>query len=307
MKILLTGGSGMVGRNVLDHPRFREAEMLCPSSLELDLLEREATHAYLRAHKPDVVLHAAGKVGGIQANMREPVAFLVDNLTMGTNLLMAARAAGVEKLLNLGSSCMYPRDAPNPLTEDLLLTGTLEPTNEGYAIAKCATCRLGSYITREDPRFQYKTVIPCNLYGPWDKFDPAHSHLLPAIIEKIVAAQDQGLESVEIWGDGEVRREFLYAGDLAAFLAHAVDHFEDLETLTNVGAGFDLSVNEYYQAVAEAVGYQGEFVHDLSKPTGMEKKLMDVSRARRLGWEPETSLAEGIEKTVAYFRGASRA
>ena len=208
-RILLTGGGGMVGRNLLEHFEINDFEILAPNSKELDLRDYNAVQTYLQKIKPDVVIHAAGKVGGIHANMREPVSFLMDNLDMGRNIVWAAHQSGVKKLINLGSSCMYPRNHSEPLKEEMVLKGELEPTNEGYAIAKVATAKLCEYIMREDSEYQYKTLIPCNIYGRFDKFDPEHSHLLPAIIHKVHQANQSGLDVVEIWGDGTARREFM--------------------------------------------------------------------------------------------------
>ena len=182
MRILLTGGGGMVGRNLLEHPSISSFEVIAPSSNELDLLDFKTVQNYLCKHEPDMVIHAAGKVGGIQANMREPVSFLMDNLDMGRNIVWAAHQAGVKQLINLGSSCMYPRNHQEPFVEDMVLKGELEPTNEGYALAKVVVTRLCEYIMREDSRYQYKTLIPFNLYGRYDKFDPSNSHLIPAIL-----------------------------------------------------------------------------------------------------------------------------
>ncbi|SDS34835.1 GDP-L-fucose synthase [Pseudomonas asplenii] len=301
MRILLTGGGGMVGRNVLDHPRVCAFEVLAPRSTELDLRDFSAVQAYLEKYKPDMVIHAAGKVGGIQANIREPVSFLLDNLDMGRNIVWAARKAGIKRLINLGSSCMYPRNHSEPLAEEMVLKGELEPTNEGYALAKVATARLCEYIMKEDAAFQYKTLIPCNIYGCFDKFDPQHSHLLPAIIHKIHTAKSNGDESVEIWGDGNARREFMYGGDLADAIVHAVEHFESLPAYMNVGLGHDYSINEYYQAVAAVMDYHGQFEHDLSKPVGMARKLVSIERQEQWGWQPSHSLQEGVEKTYRYY------
>lgn len=302
MKILLTGGRGMVGRNVLEHPAAAAFEILAPTSAELDLRDFAAVCRYVAGYAPDVVVHAAGKVGGIQANMREPVAFLVDNLDMGRNVVLAAREVGVERLINLGSSCMYPRGHADALAEDMVLTGELEPTNEGYALAKIATARLCWYVMREDPALRYKTLIPCNLYGRHDAFDPARSHLIPAIIHKIHAAIRAGSDAVEIWGDGEARREFMYAGDLADAVLHAVTHFDTLPNVTNIGLGHDHSINDYYRAVSEVMGFTGHFVHDLTKPVGMARKLVDVRRQAEWGWWPRHELRDGIARTYAFFQ-----
>ena len=260
MRILVTGGSGMVGQNLLEHPTLKEFTVIAPSSRELNLLDFSATQSYLHQLKPDLVIHAAGKVGGIQANIREPVCFLMDNLDMGRNIVWAAHQAGVKKLINLGSSCMYPRNYNEPLDEEMVLKGELEPTNEGYALAKVVTARLCEYIMREDSSYQYKTLIPCNLYGKYDQFDPANSHLIPSIIHKIYQAKQTGKVSVEMWGDGTARREFMYAGDLADALVHAIKEFHTVPALMNIGLGHDYTINQYYEIVADVLGYTGSFI-----------------------------------------------
>jgi nucleoside-diphosphate-sugar epimerase len=301
MKILLTGSRGMVGRNIIEHSSAHNHVILSPTSAELNLLDAESVQNYICANKPDMIIHAAGIVGGIQANMAQPVKFLVDNMQMGLNILMSAKACSVKKFMNLGSSCMYPRDAKNPLSEELILKGELEPTNEGYAIAKVASTRLCEYINREDESYLYKTVVPCNLYGQHDKLDPEHSHMIPAVIRKINNAKDQNLKSIDIWGDGLARREFMYAADFADFIYYAIDHFESMPQNINVGLGHDYTINEYYQKIANAVDYQGGFTHDLSRPTGMQQKLVDDTKLKAFGWKPQTTLEQGIQKTYDYF------
>lgn len=301
MRIFLTGGRGMVGRNFTEHAAAAQHEILSPTSSELDLLDASAVSAWVAEHKPHVVVHAAGRVGGIQANMREPVAFLTENLDMGRNVVLAARSAGVKRLLNLGSSCMYPRNAPNPLAEQTVLTGELEPTNEGYALAKIMVARLCDYIGREDASLQYRTLIPCNLYGRHDKFDPKHSHLVPAVIHKIHQAKVDGRDTVDIWGSGKVRREFMYSGDLADCMWRALDQFDTLPAYLNVGLGKDLSILDYYHAVARIIGFEGSFVHDLTKPEGMAQKLVDTQRLESWGWRATTSLESGIAQTYQFY------
>ncbi len=291
----------MVGRNFLEHAAAKDFEVAAPTSAELDLRDHGAVHAALERFQPDIVVHAAGKVGGIQANIREPVSFLLDNLDMGRNIVWASRNLGIKRLLNLGSSCMYPRDATNPLREEKVLQGELEPTNEGYALAKVTVARLCEYIGREQPEFKYKTLIPCNIYGRHDKFDPQHSHMVPAIIHKLHQAKEQGRQFVDIWGDGNARREFMYAGDLADCIWTAVQKFDTMPGTMNVGLGCDLTVNEYYEAGARVVGYNGGFKHDLSKPVGMKQKLVSVERATSWGWQAPTSLEQGLAKTYAYY------
>lgn len=291
----------MVGRNIVDYLASKHYILLTPSSKELNLLDRNSVDVYLQKSTPDYIIHCAGIVGGIQANLANPVKFLVENVQMGLNIIMGAYDANIHKFINLSSSCMYPREAVNPLQEELILKGELEPTNEGYAIAKVTATRLCEYIAKENDEFHYKTVIPCNLYGKYDKFDPKHSHMLPAVVKKIHEAKEDNQHSVDIWGDGEARREFMYAEDLADFIYYALENFEKMPQNINVGLGHDYRINEYYEAIAEVIGYEGEFVHDLSKPIGMKQKLIDDTKLQAFGWKYKTSLKEGIEKTYEYY------
>ena len=292
----------MVGKNILEHPYAEKYKFFAPDIPDLDLFNFEAVKEYIAKVKPDFIIHAAGRVGGIQANMANPVAFLLENLDMGRNLVWAARQCGVKKLLNLGSSCMYPRNAVNPLKEEMVLQGELEPTNEGYALAKTVVSRLCSYISRENPEFRYKTLIPCNLYGRWDKFEPEHSHMIPAVIRKVHMAKISGDKTVEIWGDGTARREFMYAGDIADCIHRAITDFDSMPEIMNAGVGDDYSVNDYYRAVAEVVGYKGSFTHDITKPAGMARKLVDTSRMNDWGWKPATPLRDGIAASYEFFK-----
>jgi GDP-L-fucose synthase len=302
MKILITGSSGMVGRNILENVDIRKFDLLIPSSKELNLLNYSTVDEYIKENKPDMIVHTAGKVGGIQANIAQPVSFLVDNLDMGRNIIMAAKSNNVKNLINLSSSCMYPRNALNPLSEDLILKGEIEPTNEGYAIAKIMSTRLCEYINREDDSFNYKTIIPCNLYGRHDKYESIHSHMIPAVIKKIHDAKIKNTGEIDIWGDGKARREFMYAGDLADFIIYAITNFSKMPQNINVGLGHDYTINEYYQIIADIIGYEGKFIHDLTKPIGMKQKLIDVTKLNEFGWQYKTSLVEGIEKTYEYYK-----
>ena len=301
-KIFLTGGTGMVGSNIREHSKSHKYTIFAPSSKEIDLTNYEQVNSYIAEVQPDIIVHSAGLVGGIQANIKNPVGFLVKNLQMGLNVILAAQQNNVKKLLNLASSCMYPRDMEIGLTEDMILKGELEPTNEGYALAKVVATRLCEYMNREDEKWQYKSAIPCNLYGKYDKFDPKHSHMVPAVIRKIYEAKENNINEVEIWGDGLSRREFMYAGDLADFVYYALDHFDEMPQNLNVGLGRDYTINEYYQVIAKVIGYEGTFTHDLSKPMGMKKKMIDNTQLTAFGWQPKTSLEEGIKQTLEYFK-----
>ncbi len=302
MRVFLTGGGGMVGRAIQEDPAAEHHQIIAPRRADLDLMDRGAVNAAVAEAQPDLIIHAAGRVGGIQANMAHKAGFLTDNLDMGVNVVKAALAAGVPRLINLGSSCMYPHDAPNPLQESSLGKGELEPTNEGYGLAKLAVARLCAFVSEEHHDVSYKTLMPCNLYGLHDKFDPNVSHLVPAIIRKIHEAKVTGAKTVEIWGDGTARREFMFSGDLADGIWTAAEKFADLPDFMNIGLGYDYSVNDYYAEAADVIGWSGEFVHDLTKPTGMKQKLVSVDRQTEFGWAPKTSLADGIARTYAYFK-----
>ena len=299
--ILLTGGSGMVGSNIVNHNFSQNYTILSPTSSDLNLLNYKDIEDYISFNKPELVIHAAGIVGGIKANINYPVKFLVNNMQMGLNILMASKTQKVKKFINLSSSCMYPRNARNPLLEDSILKGELEPTNEGYALSKITSTRLCEYISREDSSFLYKTVIPCNLYGKYDDFSYESSHMIPGVIRKIYEAKNKNLEFVNIWGDGLARREFMYAADIADFIFYAVKNFNKMPQNINVGLGLDYSIIEYYKMIANVIGYKGKFNHDMSKPTGMKRKLIDNKRLNEFGWSHQTSLELGIKKTYDYF------
>ena len=299
--LLLTGGSGLVGRNIQNHYASNKWNIIAPTSNDLNLMDYTAVKSFFNACKPDIILHCAGRVGGISANIMEPVAFLDTNIIIGRNVIMGAREAKIKRLINLASTCIYPREAQNPLKEECILEGKLEPTNEGYAIAKIVALRLCQYIRKEDPGYNYKTLIPCNLYGRFDKFDPKKSHLLPAIIHKIHHAKISGQQSVEIWGDGSARREFMYVEDLADAIYFAMESILDIPDLMNIGVGTDYTIKEYYEKVALTIGWKGDFVFDHSKPTGMAQKLSDTSLQSKWGWQPKTTLEEGIRSTYKYY------
>ncbi len=276
--------------------------ILAPTRAELPLGDRAAVAAWYAAHPVDGVIHAAARVGGIQANIADPVGFLVENLRMNDAVITGAHAAGVGRLIFLGSTCMYPRDFRQPLVEADVLAAPLEPTNEGYALAKIAGARLCDYIGRTDPSFAYRTLIPCNLFGEEDHFGSVASHLVAAVVTKIVDAVDAGDASVEIWGSGAARREFLFVDDLARFILQALRDPAPLPPMMNLGFGTDHSVADYYRMVAEIAGFEGSFTFDRSKPEGMMRKLSGSALAAAHGWTPETGMQDALSRCVAAYR-----
>ena len=306
MKIFLTGGNGMVGQNLQHALRADNIDYRAPLSQSCNLLNFADVSQQLKQYQPDIVLHLAGRVGGIAANIAHPIEALLDNFDMGRNVVMAAKANNIRYLLNFASSCMYPCDRDDAIAEDALLTGRFEPTNEGYGLAKATIARLCQYISALGQGFHYKTMIPCNLYGAYDKFDPERSHLVPAIIHKIAQAKKHNHDSIEIWGDGEARREFLYAGDLAEAVIKAIKDFENLPPLMNLGIGRDYSINDYYQMTADALGANVSFTHDLTKPVGIKRKLTDITLMRQWGFQPQTPFEIGVAKSYEYYKKMQR-
>ena len=292
----------MVGKNILEHESSKSHDILAPQREELDLLNKKSVFKYIKKNKPDLIIHAAGIVGGIEANINNPVKFLKDNIDIGMNLISTSLENGVDNFLNLSSSCMYPKDAENPLKEDLILKGELEPTNEGYALAKIVTTRLCEYISRENSLKNYKTIIPCNLYGKYDNYQPESSHLIPAIIYKIHQAKENNETTIKIWGDGNARREFMYAGELANFIFYAVENIKDMPQNINIGIGHDYSIKEYYDAVLNEIGHPLQFEYDLNKPIGMKQKLVNIEKLNNFGWSNNVNLDEGIKMTYKFFK-----
>ena len=298
-RIWVAGHRGMVGSAIIRRLAREDVELLTVNRSEVDLGEPEAVRTWVARAKPDVIILAAAKVGGIFANDTYPADFLFDNLAIELNVIQAAHLANVERLVFLGSSCIYPKFAPQPIKEDALLTGPLEPTNEWYAIAKIAGIKMCQALRRQYGR-SYISVMPCNLYGQNDNFDLSASHVLPALIRKFHAAKAAGEPEVIVWGTGTPLREFLYADDLADAVVFLVDRYDMSEPI-NCGAGFDVSIRQLAEMVGRTAGFEGKLIFDTSKPDGTPKKLLDSSRLTALGWRPKTSLEEGIREVYRWF------
>ncbi len=302
-KIFVTGHRGMVGSALVRRLQAGGfTNLLTRSHAELDLLDQRLVHAFLAEQQPDYIFIAAAKVGGIQANNQYRADFLYQNLQIQNNLIHGAHLAEVQRLMFLGSSCIYPRDCPQPIKEEYLLSGPLEPSNEPYAIAKIAGIKLCESYNRQHGR-QYVSVMPTNLYGPGDNYDLATSHVLPALIRKAHEAKQRGDSEYVVWGTGTPRREFLYVDDLADACAHLMERGYD-GPLVNIGTGQDVTIQELAETVMQVVGFQGRIVFDSSKPDGTPRKLLDVSRLNGLGWAAQTTLRDGIRRAydAAPFR-----
>ncbi|MFE9023230.1 GDP-L-fucose synthase family protein [Streptomyces sp. NPDC007808] len=303
-RVYVAGHRGLVGSAMVRRLTADGHEVLARTRSELDLRDSAATAAFLRESRPDAVVLAAAKVGGIMANSTCPVQFIEDNLRIQLSVISAAHTAEVPRLLFLGSSCIYPRLAPQPIREDALLTGPLEPTNEPYALAKIAgIVQVRSY--RRQYGASYICAMPCNLYGPGDNFDPESSHVLPALIRRFHEAERDGLDEVVLWGSGTPRREFLHVDDLADACVTLLRRYDD-DTPVNVGCGDDLTIRELAHLVAEVVGYRGRITFDTTKPDGTPRKVLDISRMRELGWAPRITLRDGIAATYAAWSSTQR-
>jgi len=301
MKIYVAGHRGLVGSAIV---RAIEKDPLHSwvgkTHVELDLLDRMAVFDYVSSEKPDAVVIAAAKVGGIHANNSYPVQFLSENLQIETNLMDAAHASGIPKLLFLGSSCVYPKFAPQPIEEESLLTGELEKTNEAYALAKISGLKLVQAY-RKQYGHSWISAMPTNMYGPGDNFDLNNSHVLPALIRKLHDAKTRAEKSVILWGSGSPLREFLHSDDLALACLFLLGNYED-DIAINIGTGKDISIKALAELVSEVVGFNGRIEWDTSQPDGTPRKLLDISRVTALGWEPTISLKEGIRTTYAWFQ-----
>lgn len=298
-RVWVAGHRGMVGTALVRHLQSEDCEILTATRAELDLLDQRAVEAWVADRKPQAVFVAAAKVGGILANDTYPVDFLYDNAMSAMNVLRSCANHDAEKLVFLSSSCVYPKLAEQPMPEECLLTGALEPTNQWYAVAKIAAMKLAEAYRRQDGR-DFVSVMPTNLYGPNDNFDLKSSHVLPALIAKMHTAKTVGAETVEIWGSGEPRREFLHVDDAADAIVHVMKTYSGALPV-NVGSGEDLTIAELAQCIADVVGYSGTLRFDRSKPDGTPRKLMDVSRLKALGWTPKILLKQGIAATYRWY------
>jgi GDP-L-fucose synthase len=305
-RVFVAGHNGMVGRALTRRLAGMGAQLLTADRRSVDLRDQAAVRAWFAAERPQAVFIAAAKVGGILANNSRPAEFLYDNLIIETNLVEAAYRTEVEKLLFLGSSCIYPKFAEQPIREDSLLTGPLEPTNEWYAIAKIAGIKLCQAYRRQYG-CNYISVMPTNLYGPHDNFDLETSHVLPALLRKTHEARQAGAAELKIWGTGTALREFLHVDDLADACVFLMERYAG-EEFFNIGTGTDVSINQLAERIATVIGWQGHFVHELDKPDGTPRKLLDVSRLKDLGWQARIALDDGLRSTYDWFlqNGAAR-
>jgi nucleoside-diphosphate-sugar epimerase len=308
MKVYVAGHRGMVGGAILRRLQAQGVTTVARTHAELDLTDQSALRAFMQAERPDAVILAAAKVGGIHANNTYPADFIYENLMIQANVIHQAFAAGVKRLLFLGSSCIYPRAVVQPMAEDALLTGVLEPTNEPYAIAKIAGIKLCESYNRQHG-MDYRSVMPTNLYGPGDNFHPENSHVMPAMMRRFHEAVQQGRDEVVVWGTGTPRREFLHVDDMAEASLFVMNlgraayeaNTQPMLSHINVGTGEDVSIRELAETLAEVTGFKGRLVFDTSKPDGTARKLMDVSRLAAMGWRARTGLRDGIESTYRWY------
>jgi GDP-L-fucose synthase len=303
-RIYIAGHNGMVGSAIVRRLKAEGAsDLILKDRSELDLTNQASVERFFESERPEVVFLAAAKVGGIHANSAYPAEFIRDNLAIQTNIIHSAWKSGVQKLCFLGSSCIYPKLASQPISEGELLTGPLEPTNEWYAIAKIAGIKMCQAYRRQYG-FDALSLMPTNLYGPGDNFHPENSHVLPALIGRFYEAKKKGAETVKIWGTGQPKREFLHVDDLADAAVHMVEHYSD-EAIINIGTGKDITILEQAKLIADAVGFEGRIETDSSKPDGTPRKLLDVSRAKELGWQAQVELRQGIEQTYNWYKTSS--
>jgi len=298
-RIWVAGHRGMVGAAVVRRLRSTACQIVTADRDELDLTRQAEVERWMDKQRPDAVILCAARVGGIHANSTLPADFLFINLAIGANVVNSAHRAGVRRFVNLGSSCMYPVAAPQPMAEASLMTGPPEPTNSAYAMAKLATAAL-TETYRKQYGVDYVTAIPTNLYGPGDNFDPMMSHVAPALMRRMVEARDKGVGRVEIWGSGKPRRELMFVDDAADAIVFVLEHYSDAAPI-NIGIGTDISIRELAKLIAHVVGYKGQLVFDSSKPDGAPRRLLDSSRLAALGWSGSTNLAAGLDRMYRWY------
>lgn len=298
-KIWIAGETGMVGRAVIRRLQSENYKIIYAPHNELELTDQSQTYEWLEINKPDVIIMAAGRVGGIGANASNQAAFLQDNLSMTQNVIHGAHLADVENLIYLGSSCIYPKEAPQPIPESALLAGALEPTNEGYALAKIVGVKLCEFYSLQYNR-DYKSVMPTNLYGEYDYFDVEKSHVIPALMLKIHQAKINGDEEVALWGTGKPLREFLYVEDLADALIHVLND-NGTDPIINIGSGEEISIKDLATMMSSVIGYKGDIVFDADKPNGTMRKLLNSKKINAMGWNAQTNLQDGLKKTYRWF------
>lgn len=300
-RIYIAGHSGLVGSVVMN--KFKKegyVNLITQIHKDLDLIDTSSVKKLFKAERPEYVIVAAARVGGIKANTTYPAEFLYENLMIQNNLIWTSHLNGVKKLLFLLSSCIYPRESLQPMKEEYILTNKLEPTNEGYAIAKIAGLKLCEYICKEFGK-NFISAMPATIYGPNDNFDPESSHVLPALIKKFVVAKLKGLKSISVWGSGKIRREFMYVDDLADALFFLMQNYNNPQFI-NVGTGTDITIKQLVGLIKEIIGFEGEVIFDTTHPDGMPRKLVDSSRISALGWKARISLRKGLEYTIDWYR-----
>ena len=298
----MLGSTGFVGKNLKNKIEVKSNGLfLFPTREELDLSNFRSINKYLEANKPDFAINLAGKVGGIISNSSNNYDYLVDNLYININLINALKNFGLKNFLNVSTSCIYPSNNNHEIKESKILSGSLEPTNEGYALAKISALKACEFISKSNKGYNYKTIIPCNLYGPFDNFDEESSHMIPGVIKRIYNAKQKNMSSVSIWGNGKARREFMYVEDFIDFILYSINNFSKLPQNLNVGLGYDYTILEYYKTISQLIGYNGKFINDMSKPSGMMRKLIDNSQLETSGWKPRYDLKTGLQKTIKYY------
>ncbi|MGB1632584.1 MAG: NAD-dependent epimerase/dehydratase family protein [Candidatus Poseidoniaceae archaeon] len=300
--VLVTGASGMLGQHLVPMLENKGHRVLTPSREDVDLTDADATESYIQSSTIDAVVHCAAYVAGIASSRASKHHSFDANVSMGMNLIRSCLENGITTLLNVGSATVYPSEAPQPLSESSLGQGAFEGPIEGYALSKYVVYRACA-MANEQHNVSYKTVLPCNLFGPYDNFSLETGHMLPAILHRMHQAKEQNNAPIVIWGDGSAKREFLYAPDLADFICFALDNFESLPEVMNVGSGVEVSVNEMHQHMAKITGYTGELKHDFDKPVGRLRRYLNLHHQQRLGWSPKTPFEEALAITYDYLRG----